>query len=158
MDILQYFSNNHAQLLFLIAGISFVVELTVMGLGGPLLFFAIACFVTGILTSLGLFGGWESEVLTVGLLTAFIALVLWKPLKTFQNSSPGLGASSDLVGREVPCVNEVTSAGGSIRHSGIDWGARLAAESDVESIPAASRCVIVGVDGNVVLVTPLKNA
>ncbi|WP_235015222.1 hypothetical protein [Oceanicoccus sp. KOV_DT_Chl] len=47
MDIVQHFSNHHDQLYYLIAGLSFVVELTVIGLGGPLLFFAIATLVTG---------------------------------------------------------------------------------------------------------------
>ncbi|MFT7561545.1 MAG: hypothetical protein ACI93R_003474 [Flavobacteriales bacterium] len=158
MDILQYFSGNHAQLLYLIAGISFVVELTVMGLGGPLLFFAIACFITGMLSNFGILSGWESEVFSVGLLTGLIALVLWKPLKKFQNSSPKPDTSSDLIGRHVPCVDEITITGGSVRHSGINWNARLASGCNVESIPSDSHCEITGVDGNVVLVAPVKKS
>ena len=86
MDIVQYFSSNHDQLLYLIAGLSFVIELSVMGLGGPLLFFAAASFITGILVSMGVISGWEAEVFSVGVLTAIIASLLWKPFKRFQNS------------------------------------------------------------------------
>ena len=56
-----------------------------MGLSGPLLFFAIASLTTGILVSVGFIDGWQSEILTVGLLTAVVAAILWKPLKSLQN-------------------------------------------------------------------------
>ena len=67
---MQYFLDNPAHLWFVIAGLSFVIELSIMGLSGPLLFFAIACLATGILVSLGYVNGWQSEILAVGLLTA----------------------------------------------------------------------------------------
>ena len=41
MDIISYFSENHAHLFYLMAGISFVIELTILGLSGPLLFFRV---------------------------------------------------------------------------------------------------------------------
>ncbi len=68
MDILQYFSDHHDQFFYCLAGLSFIVELTVLGLGGPLLFFAIASFITGILISIGLISGWEAEVFTLGMI------------------------------------------------------------------------------------------
>ncbi len=84
MDIIQYFSDNHASLLFLLAGIAFVIELAVMGLSGFVLFFAIGCFITGILSYIGILSGWESEAFSVGVLSCISALILWKPLKRFQ--------------------------------------------------------------------------
>ena len=55
MDLLfDYLLNNHDKLLYGIASISLLVELTVIGLSGPLLFFAIACFLTGLLVSFNL--------------------------------------------------------------------------------------------------------
>ena len=85
-----------------------------------------------------------------GIVTAF----LWKPLKRFQNSGGGRDTSSDMIGRQVSTGSEVTINGGSIRYSGIDWNSRLA-DSTVESIPADTPCLIVGVEGNVMLVKPL---
>ena len=154
-ELLTYFSQNHDQLLYLVAGVSFIAELTLMGLGGPLLFFAIACFLTAILISLGVISGWEAEAFTVGILTAAITLLLWKPLKRFQNSGGGADTSSDMIGKQVTTRSEVTSSsGGSIRYSGIDWNARLAEGMEL-SIPADTTCEIIGVAGNVMLVKPL---
>ena len=158
MDILQYISDHHDQFFYLIAGLSFIVELTVLGLGGPLLFFAIASFITAILISSGLISGWDIEVFVLGVLTAIIAVVLWKPLKNFQNSGGGSDTSSDMIGRQVPVASEVTTAGGKIRYSGINWNSRLAEDSGVESIKDGELCVISSVDGNVMLVKPAPEA
>jgi len=151
MDLIQYFSENHGQLFFLIAGVSFMLELTVMGLSGPLLFFAIASFITAILSSLGIITGWELELFTLGLLTAIVALVLWKPLKNFQNRGDGKDNSSDMIGLSVPCVIEVTAVDGAIKYSGINWKARLD-EQQSEPIPEGTMCKISAVEGNVMIV------
>mgnify|MGYP003384289080 CR=1 FL=1 len=95
------FFENPEHLWYLIAGISFVVELSIMGLSGPLLFFAIASLSTGILVSIGIIEGWQSEVLAVGILTAIVAAILWKPLKSLQNSKGKTDNSSDMVGLKV---------------------------------------------------------
>jgi len=152
---MQYFLENPDHLWYLIAGISFVVELSIMGLSGPLLFFALASLVTGIFVSLGLVNGWQSEVLVVGILTALIAVILWKPLKTLQNSRNKTDNSSDMVGLEVPASSDISSSSGSIRYSGIDWQARLADDVDVDLITGASQCQIVAITGNTMLVKPV---
>ena len=72
-----------------------------MGLGGPLLFFAIGSLFTGILITMGIIDGWQSEILSVGLLTALVAALLWKPLKSLQNSKGKTDNSSDMVGLKV---------------------------------------------------------
>lgn len=152
MDLVNYFSENHAQLFYLIAGLSFIIELTVLGMSGPLLFFAIASVFTGILIQLNLVTSWETQFLLVGVLTGIITLLLWKPLKQFQNSGNGTDTSSDMIGKIVPSSTEITLTKGKIRFSGIDWNAKLASDSDVDSIKADSSCVIVAVEGNVMIV------
>lgn len=151
MDLIQYFSENHGQLFFLIAGVCFMIELTVMGMSSPLLFFAIASFITAILSSLGIISGWELELFSLGLLTAIAAGVLWKPLKSFQNRGDGTDNSSDMIGLTVPCVAEVTAVDGSIRYSGINWKARLDKQQS-QPIPEGAMCKISAVDGNVMVV------
>ncbi len=155
MEVINYFTENHAQLFYLIAGISFIIELTILGLSGPLLFFAIASTLTGLLIQLGLLNGWESQILTVGILTAIITLLLWKPIKRFQNSSDGSDTSSDMIGKEVPSSSEITHVSGHIRFSGIDWSARLEKDCLEDSVKADTACIITGVEGNVMLVKPL---
>jgi len=152
---MEYFLENPAHLWYFIAGISFVIELSIMGLSGPLLFFALASLTTGIMVNIGFIEGWQSEVLTVGLLTALIAAVLWKPLKSLQNSKRKTDDSSDMIGLKVPVSSEINSMSGSVRYSGIDWQARLADEVDVDSIKEQSQCQIVAITGNTMLVKPV---
>ncbi|MDX2370726.1 MAG: NfeD family protein [Colwellia sp.] len=152
---MEYFLENPDHLWYLIAGISFVVELSIMGLSGPLLFFAIGSLITGVLVSIGVVDGWQSEILTVGLLTALVAVILWKPLKSLQNSKGKTDNSSDMIGLQVLVSTEVTMTTGSIRYSGINWQARLAEDVSIESISAESQCEIVAITGNIMLVKPL---
>lgn len=152
---MEYFIENPAHLWFLISGISFVIELSIMGLSGPLLFFALASLVTGILISAGFVDGWQSEILAVGLLTALITAILWKPLKTLQNSKDKTDNSSDMIGLKVPASADITITSGSIRYSGINWSARLVDDCDVEKINDTNLCVIVAIVGNTMLVKPV---
>ncbi|PKH85929.1 NfeD family protein [Colwellia sp. Bg11-28] len=152
---MEYFLENPDHLWYLIAGISFVIELSIMGLSGPLLFFAIASLTTGILVTVGFVEGWQSEIFTVGVLTAIVAAILWKPLKSLQNSKDTTDNSSDMVGLTVLASTEINVSSGSIRYSGIDWQARLAEEANGESISAQSQCVIVAITGNIMLVKAL---
>jgi membrane protein implicated in regulation of membrane protease activity len=152
---MEYFLENPDHLWYLIAGVSFVVELSIMGLSGPLLFFAIASLITGILVSAGIVEGWQSQILSIGLLTALVAAVLWRPLKALQNSKEKTDNSSDMVGLQVIVSADITKITGSVRYSGINWQARLADDVSVESISAQSQCEIVAITGNIMLVKPL---
>jgi membrane protein implicated in regulation of membrane protease activity len=155
MEVINYFSENQAQLFYLIAAISFILELGVLGMSGPLLFFAIACVITGLLVNLNMLSSWESQFLSVGVLTALITLFSWKPLKRFQNNGGGADTSSDMIGKKVSSSSEITHENGHIRFSGIDWNARLASDCEVNSVETNTSCIIVGVEGNVMLIKPL---
>ena len=152
---MEYFLENHDHLWYLIAGLSFIIELSIMGLSGPLLFFAIASLITGVLVSLGIINGWQIEVLAIGILTALTALVLWQPLKKFQNTKADTDNSSDMIGLEVPVSADITTTDGSIRYSGINWNARLAENCAVDTISEPNQCKIVAIKGNTMLVIPL---
>jgi membrane protein implicated in regulation of membrane protease activity len=149
---MEYFLENPDHLWYLIAGLSFVIELSIMGLSGPLLFFAIASLTTGILVTIGFVEGWQSQIFTVGILTAVVAAILWKPLKSLQNSKGNTDNSSDMVGLTVLASTEITVTAGTIRYSGIDWQARLAEDANGQSISAESQCSIVAITGNIMLV------
>ncbi|RHW76295.1 NfeD family protein [Colwellia sp. RSH04] len=152
---MEYFLENHHHLWFLIAGISFIVELSIMGLSGPLLFFAIASIVTGILVSIGVLTSWQMEILSVGVVSALTALILWKPLKNLQNSKSKTDTSSDMIGLKVPVSTDITETSGNIRYSGINWNARLVEDASVEVITTEQQCQIVAVSGNTMLVKPV---
>lgn len=152
---MQTFLENHQLIWYAIAGISLVLELGIMGLSGPLLFFAIASVITGMLINVGVIEAWQSQIVVVGLLTAVITLVLWKPLKNMQNSRSKTDESSDMIGLQVPVVDTVTQAEGSVRYSGVNWQARLADNVEVENIAQNSMCTIVAVTGTTMLVAPV---
>lgn len=151
-QLLDYFAQNHDKLLYALAGIILVIELTVLGLGGPLLFIGIACAITGVFVTTGLLGSWEAEVFSVGILSLISAVLLWKPLKQLQGPNKVSDSSSDMIGQIVPVSESVTRNGGSIRHSGINWQARLDSSSNVDTLESGERVEICGVDGNVMIV------
>ena len=151
-QLVEYFAQNHDKLLYALAGIILVIELTVLGLGGPLLFIGIACAITGVFVTTGLLGSWEAEVFSVGILSLISAVLLWKPLKQLQGPNKVSDSSSDMIGQIVPVSEQVTRNGGSIRHSGINWQARLDSSSNVDTLESGERVEICGVDGNVMIV------
>lgn len=153
-SIIDYFSQHHDQLLYTIAAISLLVELGVLGMSGPLLFFALSCLITGILVSLGLISGWEMEVLAVGVLSFASAILLWKPFKNYQNSKEAPNTSSDMIGRRLLVKTDISVDGGSVAYSGIEWQARLAGGA-TDAISAGAHAEVVAVDGSLLLVKAL---
>jgi len=153
-SIMDYFSQHQDQLLYAIAAISLLVELGVLGMSGPLLFFALSCLITGVLVSVGLISGWEMIVLLVGVLSFASALFLWKPLKNYQNSKEAPNTSSDMIGRKLLVKTAISQDAGSVAYSGIDWQARLAAGATSTIAPGA-HAEVVAVDGSLLLVKAL---
>ncbi len=149
------FLEHHHLIWYAIAGVCLVVELGVMGLSGPLLFFGIASLVTGVLVHVGVIVGWQSEILVVGILTAIIALILWKPLQNMQNAGSATDDSSDMIGLQVPVIDDITKKTGTVRYSGVNWHARLADHTQVNVIKSNSICLIVAVTGTTMLVIPM---
>jgi len=150
--VIDYLFSNHDKLLYLIAGASLLIELTLIGLSGPLLFFAVGCALTGILVSLNLISTWEIELLFVGLFTLLTSLIMWGPLKKFQGSDPVSDNSSDMIGQIVAVTETVTHSSGTVRHSGIDWTARLSEEATGDSIATKQFVKICAISGNILIV------
>jgi inner membrane protein len=150
-SIVDYFAQNQDFLLYAIAGVCLILELSVLGMSGPLLFLALGCLLTGLLVSLGAVTGWEMEVLSVGVLAALSAALLWKPLKKFQNAGVGRDTSSDMIGKILPVTQEITRDQGSVSYSGIDWQARLDS-AHTEPVSVGDRACVVAVDGSLLLV------
>jgi inner membrane protein len=150
-NLIQHFLDHHDHLLYAIAGVALVLELGLLGISGPLLFFAIAAILTGLLVTLGLINGWELEILSLGVFTALTAVVLWKPLKNFQNTHVPANTSSDMIGRELPVTQTVSRLQGGVSYSGIEWQARL--EPGVnDNIDAGTIVKVVAVDGSLLIV------
>ena len=153
-NIVDYFVQNPAHLFYTITGVCLVLELGVLGMSGPLLFVALGSLLTGIAISLGLVNGWEMAILSLGILTAISALLLWKPFKRFQNAVVLPDTSSDMIGRQLLVSTAISQDAGSVAYSGIEWQARLAA-GEMASIAPGARAEVVAVDGSLLLVKAL---
>jgi inner membrane protein len=152
-SLVEHFVQHQDHLLYTIAGICLVLELSVLGMSGPLLFLALSCLLTGIMVTLGIISGWEMEVLSVGVLAVLGAVVLWKPLKKFQNAGVGRDTSSDMIGKVLPVTELITRGQGTVAYSGIDWQARLD-EAYSEPVAVGSFAHVVAVRGSLLLVKP----
>ncbi|MEN0037966.1 MAG: NfeD family protein [Cellvibrio sp.] len=153
MGLIDHFAQNQDHLLYAIAGICLVTELSVLGMSGPLLFLALGCLLTGVMVSIGMISGWEMEVFSVAVLAALSAALLWKPLKTFQNAGVGRDTSSDMIGKVLPVSQLITRDQGAVAYSGIDWQARLDA-AYTEPVAVGNRAHVVAVQGALLLVRP----
>lgn len=153
MGLIDHFAQNQDHLLYAIAGICLVAELSVLGMSGPLLFLALGCLLTGAMVSIGMISGWEIEVFSVAVLAALSAALLWKPLMTFQNAGVGRDTSSDMIGKVLPVTQLITRDQGTVAYSGIDWQARLDAAHN-EPVAVGSRAHVVAVQGALLLVRP----
>lgn len=151
-SIIDYFAQNPAHLFFTITGLCLVMELGVLGMSGPLLFVSLGSLLTGVLLSLGVISGWQMAILSLGLLTALSALLLWKPFKRFQNAAVAPDTSSDMIGRVLPVAQTVTRDQGAVSYSGIEWQARL--DKITEPVSEGGRVRVVAVDGSLLLVVP----
>jgi membrane protein implicated in regulation of membrane protease activity len=85
-----------------------------------------------------------------------IAIVGRKPLQRFQNADIEEDKSSDLIGREVTTTQEVTKTHGVIFWSGVEWQARLAQDSPVESLAPGARARVVAVENLALVLTPIS--
>lgn len=152
--IIEHFSQHHDQLLYAIAAVCLLLELGVLGMSGPLLFLALSCVITGLLSTLGIISGWQMEILFVGVLSVTSAFLLWKPFKKFQNAKEAPNTSSDMIGRQLPVTLAITRNEGRVSYSGIEWQARLDVNAS-ETIPASARAEVVAVDGSLLIVRSL---
>ncbi len=154
----DYLWQNHDTLLYCIAGCALIIELTLAGLSGPLLFFAIGSALTGVLVSFGIMSNWEVEIVFVALLSLASAFLLWKPLKQFQGKRHVVDNSSDLIGHIVVVSQDITLTSGSVRYSGIDWTARLGTNNKEKLIKKDSRVKIASINGNILLVESIDSS
>jgi membrane protein implicated in regulation of membrane protease activity len=146
------FTENPQNIYFIAGSICLLIELGVLGMSGPLLFISIASFATGFMVLNGFIEQWGFGLLSIGVISLLSAIVLWKPLKNFQKRSDKIDDSSDMVGKHVMTVSEVSSISGEIRYSGLNWQARI---DNGQAIQADSICKINRIDGNTLYIERL---
>jgi len=121
---MDYIINNLAQSLVILGLILLAIEVIVLGFSTFVLFFVgLASIFTGILIGIGAL---ESDIfdasLAVGVLSALIAAVSWKPFKLLQNNVGNTQTTNDMIGNKFTLSDDL-SPGHSVtcHYSGIDW-------------------------------------
>lgn len=140
---MEWATNNLAESLLVLGILLLVIEVAVLGFSTFVLFFVgCAAVITSILLYLGIVPDTLSTaLLTLGVVTAVSAVLLWKPLKNMQTQVDTTKAKGDLVGHTFMLKEEVSPELNPLyRYSGIDWtlssATPLAVGTQVEVIEA----------------------
>lgn len=148
---MEYFTQHQDYFFYALAGICLLVELSFLGMSGPLLFVALGSVITGVLISLGLVHSFSIALVVLAGVSLASAALLWGPLKKLQNKSVGPETSSDMVGKVLPVTARITQVDGRVSYSGVEWLARLDGSSN-EPIEPENRVEVTSVDGTILVV------
>ncbi|MBU3003894.1 NfeD family protein [Paraglaciecola arctica] len=116
--------NNLAESLLILGILLLVIEVAVLGFSTFVLFFVgCAAVVSAALLYIGIVPDTLlAAMLSTGIFTALLAVLLWKPLKNMQTQVDTTKAKGDLVGHSFTLVEDVAPELTPIyRYSGIDW-------------------------------------
>ncbi len=121
---MNWFSMHLSETLVIIGLVLLGIEILVLGFATFILFFVgLASIITAGLMWLGLIPEtYLSALLSVAILTAIDALILWKPLKQMQQHVDTKVATSDLIGHQFVLDADVSSREHpDYSYSGINW-------------------------------------
>jgi membrane protein implicated in regulation of membrane protease activity len=116
---MEYFTQHQDYFFYALAGVCLIVELSLLGMSGPLLFVALGSVITGVLISLGLIHSFSIALVVLAGVSLASAALLWGPLKKLQNKTIGPETSSDMVGKVLPVTARITQADGRVSYSGV---------------------------------------
>lgn len=149
--MVEYFSQHLDYLFYAVAGICLLLDLSILGMSGPLLFMGIGALITGVLISLGLLGHLSAALAIFAGFSAASTALLWQPLKRLQNKEAAPQTTSDMVGKIIPASARITKTDGRVYYSGVEWLARLDASTDAPIEPE-TQVQVTSVDGTIMLV------
>ncbi|MEL0640691.1 NfeD family protein [Pseudoalteromonas aliena] len=149
---MDFITQNLPQTLMVIGIVALIIEVAVLGLSTfILLFFGLSLFLTGLLMSFGILPDslttalWSNTVVTAGL-----AVALWKPLKKMQNRVDKKQVNSDFAELTFVLTSDVTEQGLTThQYSGISW--KLKSE---QQISAGTEVLVTKKEVGVMWVTP----
>lgn len=151
---MEFFVENAVTVL-LIAGFACLsIEVAVLGFSTLVLFFVgIATIAVAGTISLGVIeaNNLTAIIAAIVVLTALLAVILWKPMKAMQTHVSTQKVTSDFVGLTFTLTEDIGPALQSkYRYSGIDW--RIEANTP---IPQGTKVEVVEVDVGVMRVVPV---
>lgn len=141
---MSWLADNLAETLFIIGLIILIIEVTVLSFSTIILFMiGAATIITSVTMYLGILSpNILDAVLMIGIVTAVLAIVLWKPFKQLQNAKDDKAVSSDLVGFTFILAQDITPESDvKYKYSGIEW--RLVS---TQTIAAQTKVKVVAVN------------
>ena len=150
---MDFIMQNLPQALMVLGIIALIIEVAVLGLSTIiLLFFGLSLLITGFSMSLGILPDslttalWSNTVVT-----AILAIGLWKPLKKMQNRVDTKPVTNDFAELTFTLDGDVTDQGlTTYNYSGISW--KLKSE---RLISAGTRVYVIKKDVGVMWVKPV---
>jgi membrane protein implicated in regulation of membrane protease activity len=143
---MNWISNNLSESLIMAGLALLVLEVVVLGFSTFVLFFVgLAALITGGLMAIGVVPESSlSAFSSIGILTALLAIFLWRPLKSIQGNVDSKKVTSDLVGHSFILKEAVSmTKNPPYRYSGIDWN--LSSEKELSAgTPVEVTVVAVG--------------
>jgi hypothetical protein len=131
---MNWINDNLSESLIIVGLALLVIEVVVLGFSTFVLFFVgLAAVVAGGLMTVGVVPySMLSALSSLGVLTALLALLLWRPLKSMQGKVESKKVTSDLVGHSF-ILNEAVSMtkNPTYRYSGIEWS--LSSEQELSA-------------------------
>ncbi len=121
---MNFFTNNLAEGLFVVGLILLVIEVSVLGFSSFVLFFVgLAAIATDILLYIGIVPNSSlSALFSMGIMTAIVAIILWRPLKRIQSHISFKKVKNDLVGHQFVVTESVSSTiNPKYHYSGVNW-------------------------------------
>ena len=141
---MSWFADNMAETMVIVGLAMLAIEILVLGFTTfILLFVGIAAIVTGALMYMAILPDTLlAGFMSMGIITALSALVLWGPLKKMQMNVDPTEAKNDLIGHRFTLPAEVSEASQpEYKFSGIMW--RLTAD---ETLPAGTNVEVIHTD------------
>ena len=140
---MNWISNNLCEFLIMAGLVLLVIEVVVLGFSTFVLFFVgLAALLAGGLMAIGAIpDSTLSAFYSVGVLTALLAMLLWRPLKSMQGKVEVKKVTSDLVGHSFILNDAVSMTKNPVyRYSGIDWNL-----SSKQELSAGTLVEVIGV-------------
>ncbi|WP_372763254.1 NfeD family protein [Pseudoalteromonas sp.] len=152
---MSFITDNLPQVLMVLGILALIIEVAVLGLTTfILLFLGISLFVTGLLMSLGIMTDSITTALWSNtLITAALAILLWKPLKKMQSNVDRKQVNSDFAELTFVLSSDLNEQQVSTyKYSGISW--QLKSE---QPLSAGTRVKVVKKEVGVMWVAEIAN-
>lgn len=145
---------------FILGFILLAIEVAAFGMAsGVLLFAGIGALITGMLVFAGVLPNTIPATTTAFAITSGLsALLLWKPLKRFQDSTGTHEPMSDLIGYRFRIEQEVSpTQPGEVRYSGVTWRVEIDLKCTEPLLQAGTLVEVVSVDAGLFRVRPVHS-